>query len=481
MATYISGSLCPYALIDTTDPTVAIVEIKEVFIIAGWTFQSIPAMIRLTMTEIGHLSGSTWIETQSAFNASDQVLLADIAYTFVTTLVGTSAGQVLIGSTTGESLINLFNAINADPATLGVTYSSDTFANPLVKAVQLQRKTTVTPPTDSIVVNATAEATAGNYLSATGVGAWDYGDYTSVAGYRRDKLLFGGWRFNYVSDQRFTVNCSIFDAGPTTATQNAIRGQFSSAFDPTLTGIVHAIDLPADTKTQIVVNGGGVFMSQQGVSYEVGYGHSGSCFCGGLLRVFGGVADTPPDEAWYSFGDGGSAFANPRLNLGLTGPYQASFNCEGVWGSSHVLGAASPYDPQVLYKNSAIGDGSLKIRWMSSDTDGDGGSPIVYDPFVAWGESPSIPPLVRGQIPDARISSLPTKIDDQDADPADDLDKQGYVTDLDGTMWINYTDQFLKGGLWLKADPTAVAPPPPLNPEIAQYRKIGRLGSRPRS
>ena len=68
-------------------------------------------------------------------------------------------------------------------------------------------------------------------------------------------------------------------------------------------------------------------------------------------------------------------------------------------------------------------------------------------------------PVVRGQMPDARIQSLPTYVDDQDADPEHYADEQGFVTDLDGTMWVNYTDRFLKGGLWLKANVTAVEPP----------------------
>ena len=78
-----------------------------------------------------------------------------------------------------------------------------------------------------------------------------------------------------------------------------------------------------------------------------------------------------------------------------------------VCGGSNVFGSASAYDPQILFKNCAIGDMSLKIRWMRSDDDGDGGLPVVYDPFVCCGLDPAV---VKSQIPDARMSSLPTKI-----------------------------------------------------------------------
>ena len=116
-------------------------------------------------------------------------------------------------------------------------------------------------------------------------------------------------------------------------------------------------------------------------------------------------------------------------------------------------------------KNSAIGEMNTKIQWAGTN------SPLVYDAYVSWGDPV---PLVRGTIPDVRISSKPTKIDDQDDD------SEGYVTDGGGTNWLNFTDQYINGGLWFRVDPTAVTPPDRTDKNITtQYRKQYLLGTRP--
>jgi hypothetical protein len=50
------------------------------------------------------------------------------------------------------------------------------------------------------------------------------------------------------------------------------------------------------------------------------------------------------------------------------------------------------------------------------------------------------------------------------------------VTDEDGSTWLNYTNNFIKGGLWLLVNATPVSVATASNP---QYRKPLNLGVPP--
>ena len=91
--------------------------------------------------------------------------------------------------------------------------------------------------------------------------------------------------------------------------------------------------------------------------------------------------------------------------------------------------------------------------------------PFIYDPVVIWGDTPTSDAKLRGTIPDARISSVPAPCDTQ-------------VTDPDGKVWLCYTNNFIKGCLWLLVNSV------PINANtgsMAQYRKPLDLGTPPKA
>ena len=80
------------------------------------------------------------------------------AYLWVSALDNTTPNQVLIGATDTESYQNLIDAINANPATVGVAYSWPTQENAAMNADEL----VLSPLSTTITVRAKIPGTAGN-------------------------------------------------------------------------------------------------------------------------------------------------------------------------------------------------------------------------------------------------------------------------------------------------------------------------------
>ena len=62
-------------------------------------------------------------------------------------------------------------------------------------------------------------------------------------------------------------------------------------------------------------------------------------------------------------------------------------------------------------------------------------TPFNQDPLLAWGQSLTTAPRIRGEVWDATIKSLPAAMD--------------LTLSFDGYDWINYTDNFFFGALYL--------------------------------
>ncbi len=132
----------------------------------------------------------TSVMTGNAIVATNTVTIGTTVYTFVAALTTTSAVayEVLVGATLTATLLNLKNAINANSATKGVTYSFGTVAHPSVVATASDA-TTVTvfgrvPGTSLNTVVTTGTTTRISWADTTlggGTGASDAGVTTAAA------------------------------------------------------------------------------------------------------------------------------------------------------------------------------------------------------------------------------------------------------------------------------------------------------------
>ena len=442
---FLSDNPCPYAVFDATSTGFVISALKDIFFAAGWDCINQPAFI------IGTLSPSNGQTLQ----------VGTVLYTFVDTLSSVD-GQVLIGLTAHATVLNLFDAINANPLTAGTAYYFHTVTNnPTVAAVLVDG--------NKITLNAIPTGGDGNYIPITGIGTWDWGTRTPGTGFSGTKLLFGGWRFRYRSVQRLIVYVSIYDNGPTSFSAGSVRVQVQSGISD-MVGIEHGLDVPSPTgQLQAVVNGGCFFISNPGTAGYAGFGRVGMSVCGGLLHILTSGADDPPTEAWFSFGDnyGNPFFLNmsPRTNL-YTNFFGAALSNEGVWSGSRTGDLnADPAEIRIVPKNAANEEMESVIQWQCPIDDTHPARPILYEPLVAWGDSAGFYPIIRGVIPDARISSIPADVDTT-------------ITEA-GTHWINYTHQYIKGGLWLRYNATSIPSATGTTPS-AQYQKQLGLGVPPK-
>lgn len=139
---------------------------------------------------------------------------------------------------------------------------------------------------------------------------------------------------------------------------------------------------------------------------------------------------------------------------------------EACWNGTYInSGWASNGSPQILYINAANADGDSVIQWDNGPVTDPPAAlrPFVYNPTVAWGDTYDTDAKIRGILPDARIVGLPVPMDTT-------------TTDEDGSTWLAYTNNFLKGTLWLLVNATPVTP---ASSPMAQYRKPLDLGTPP--
>lgn len=108
--------------------------------------------------------------------AAATLVVGGTTYTWRAT-VGATANEILIGATTGATIQNAFDAINATPAALGVTVGSATVRNPEARSKSVTATVlTVRANVPGVIGNrvpttsSTANITAGGATLASGAG-----------------------------------------------------------------------------------------------------------------------------------------------------------------------------------------------------------------------------------------------------------------------------------------------------------------------
>ena len=210
--------------------------------------------------------------------------------------------------------------------------------------------------------------------------------------------------------------------------------QFRSSIGSGAVGGYHVVDFAPGYTYQIVANMCGFFFSRPGVRWA----SVGSSACGSIPYVDGGCGfgKTDVNECWWSMGDSGNPFVEPqcpRLNLGLAGGI-TSQNCgcmNGVvtFGASGAVGS-----PQILRISSGAQDSGISMSTNPHPVWMDGG-PVLYPALIQWGDNNSAVPGIRGTIYDAILRSRSYPMDATET--------------WDGYDWMNYTDSYWFGSLWV--------------------------------
>jgi len=404
------------------------------------------------------LRAADWVKTETTtaycigtFNAQPSagwsVTLDGQSYVFRSVIDDTRAGDVLLGADADETIRNLAAAINNGTGA-GTVYSSATPEHATLSAA--------TPANDgTLKVMAKTSGPAGNNLaclnSGTFISSWR-ADADATAG----KTAYGGFKLTGASPQvdvARTVGLYLFDAADPTAAMV----QFYSVMDGGLDGYRHPLKCAEGLTYQIVANPCQFFLSRPGVRVDV----NGSAVCGGIPFVTEDLCadfheDFAVDEIWWSMGDGRyypfSWSSNPRGNL-LTHEYNPETQSLGTRACEAYLNGA--------YISTPSGIGAPRILCLTGPTDIDqieflhqtfspftywDDAPLDYEALLAWGDTNDSAPLVRAQVWDAFIRSTSTAMD---------------AVWNDGTYtWINYTDRFFYGALYLlKAKAVAGAAP----------------------
>ena len=240
--------------------------------------------------------------------------------------------------------------------------------------------------------------------------------------------ITGGSELSSVTPQGYALKLDI-TVGP----GDYLIIQFKSVSGGT-DGLAHRLAWNSTFVYQILVNPTGFFISRPSVTYDV----NGSAVCGGglyapqdcgLSALIG-----PITELWWSMGDWyGSPFfygENPRVNLDIQGaiaiPECGNFNGTLVIGdNSRPIGM-----PRILELASPDVTTIITVPPINYN-----GSDFLYEAFVAWGETSSDPLRIRGQIYNAAIRSGTYPMDE--------------TSSWDGYTWMNYTDNYPVGSLWL--------------------------------
>jgi len=161
--------------------------------------------------------GLTYVDAHNPAN-NDTATIAGTAYKFVTTLSG-AANEVLIGSTTAQSVANLAAAVNATSGGAGIVYGAGTVANSNVYA---------SSASDVITVTANLNGTAGNSfsLAATTTGVTGSGNLTG--GTAGATVTVGGQTYTFVAALSHTQTANevvaTSEAGGLTNLAAAVNG-----------------------------------------------------------------------------------------------------------------------------------------------------------------------------------------------------------------------------------------------------------------
>ena len=151
-----------------------------------------------TFTQGAAATGALTYQTANNPANNDTATLGGTTYKFVTTLSG-AANEVLIGSSTAQSVYNLAAAVNATSGGAGIAYGAGTVANTNVFASSAGNVLTIT---------ANLNGTAGNALSiaATTTGVTGAGNLTGGAA--GATVTVGGQTYTFVSALSHTLTAN---------------------------------------------------------------------------------------------------------------------------------------------------------------------------------------------------------------------------------------------------------------------------------
>ena len=259
-----------------------------------------------------------------------------------------------------------------------------------------------------------------------------------AAGWTAVGSVTNGTRLRGISPQGYLVNLDIFTQTPG-GHDPGVMFQLNSAVGSGAVGYSHFIVYLSYASWQVIVHPCGAAISPPGKDYVPGaLGPAGSSVFLGIPFIAGncGVHGAPVTEAWFSFGDTDLSifFAScPRLNIDVG---------DGASGLRALSNLACLNGVLSLFSQSNYWNQSEIVRFSCADHDGGaisrplwyGDTEFRYPPFIAWPQVANGPIQIMGQIYNAFISSATT---------APDLTRT-----LDGYTWMNYTANYLYGGLW---------------------------------
>ena len=252
--------------------------------------------------------------------------------------------------------------------------------------------------------------------------------------------ISGGFRCLGASPQGYQVYANIvaFDAG--------VGVQLSSAVSAAA-GYGHYLSFSTGLTWQIAAHPAGFAISQPGVELDPG----GTYVFAGIPRVPDGcglAAAQTVTEVWFSFGDYyGDPFGTmtgPRQNLDVGGERAAGNQTACFDGTLYAMAGAGDgftanwSEPQIIRQSSAAADTYSNSHPLWFD-----GTDLVYPAMIAWGAAADGALMIRGQIYNAVCRSSSAAMD---ATRTWSVPIEG--TSLDVT-WINYTDSYYWGSLWL--------------------------------
>lgn len=261
-----------------------------------------------------------------------------------------------------------------------------------------------------------------------------------------------GYRLKGSSPEGLFVYLDVFW---TTGLGDQLCAQFHSN-DLSVAGFQHQATLRTDVfdgstngqrQFRVIANRCQYFLSTPGI-HDDGFGSS---MCGGIPYVRGVLSESAASqvfEAWWSSGDYISSFFArpcPRTSLGRlststdaywrsatvpVGSYQDNRGNNGIGEVALFFWAASSN----LQVGGQVGSNNSQILWFD-------GTPLAFTPTIGWGNDNTSTTRLRGLLYDSLILSAQKPMDD--------------LVTLEASAFINYTDQYRYGSLYLLRTPIA--------------------------
>ena len=360
--------------------------------------------------------------------------IGTVTYTFRDVLTG-SGNEIYRATNITDMVTNILRAVDLTPGYAGTSYGTNTVKNPTVTGGSQVGAT--------FTLNARQAGVKGNGITTTHFGT----------------LVGGGYQMRSQAPQGLAVRFNMTWDGPSTFVNKA-DFRFVSDVDESRVGMDHPLTVPSHPwgVYQCWAGPCTVALSIPTTQGGAGLSYQGNSFIGGQLYLdpVSQIGDTPVTEAWASFGDmfEGTPMQSPRGNLDSI-PVGNDWANEGCWNGVYVNG----HDAHVVYGHISSIPRILPVGYHGN-WQGDPGSipevgqwlhqsPIATtsgqnwftdDAWVWWGDPSDTNAILRGRFYDARVESIPSALESVRFDDLDDPTRK----------WINYTDNWLKGSLWLR-------------------------------